>query len=94
MTLLEVSHQPRRRRRRPPSFRSNDTARICWLMEAAGAAGAFGSRLRARSSAILCRIYSYIIAEILAAGITLLISWKPLPQKRYFRRREKLQSHL
>ena len=38
MTLLEVSHQPRRRRRRPPSFRSNDNARICWLMEAAVAA--------------------------------------------------------
>jgi hypothetical protein len=37
MTLLEISHQPRRRRRRRPSPR-NDTARICWLMEAAVAA--------------------------------------------------------
>ena len=36
MTLVETLHKPRRRRRKPPVH--DDTARICWLMEAATAA--------------------------------------------------------
>ena len=36
MTLAEALNKPRRRRRKPPLH--DDTARICWLMEAATAA--------------------------------------------------------
>src|SRR5674476_665401 len=36
MTYVEALNNPRRRRRRPPPH--DDTARICWLMEAATAA--------------------------------------------------------
>ena len=36
MTLVEALSKPRRSRRRPPPH--GDTARICWLMEAATAA--------------------------------------------------------
>jgi chromosomal replication initiation ATPase DnaA len=36
MTLIEALNKPRRAWRRPP--RHDDTARICWLMEAATAA--------------------------------------------------------
>jgi chromosomal replication initiation ATPase DnaA len=36
MTLVEALNKPRRRRRQPPVH--DDTARICWLMEAATAA--------------------------------------------------------
>jgi chromosomal replication initiation ATPase DnaA len=49
MTLVEALNKPRRARRKPPAH--DDTARICWLMEAATAA-AFAvpvSELRARS---------------------------------------------
>lgn len=36
MSLIEVLNKPRRARRKPPVH--DDTARICWLMEAATAA--------------------------------------------------------
>ncbi|MGH6726791.1 MAG: helix-turn-helix domain-containing protein [Pseudolabrys sp.] len=36
MTLIEALNKPRRARRKPPA--QDDTARICWLMEAATAA--------------------------------------------------------
>jgi hypothetical protein len=36
MTLVEALDRPRRTQRRPPLH--DDTARICWLMEAATAA--------------------------------------------------------
>ena len=36
MSLVEACHKPRRQRRKPPVH--DETARICWLMEAAVAA--------------------------------------------------------